>query len=80
MSLESRLAKLEQLRARRRAQKRYDPERDGPLVIVLEPGDQDPVLQPGWKPLIIDCRGTDGPGEGGGLRDVVRLDPEDGKL
>lgn len=74
MSLESRLAKLEQ----RRMQTGYDPERDGPMTIILREGDPDPVLPPGHKPrIILDFRGRDTADIPGPGVTHLRFPPED---
>ncbi len=51
MSLEGRIATLEEA-SRRRARREVGYQ----LVLILRPGDPDPEIPEGCRPLVIDCR------------------------
>jgi hypothetical protein len=72
--LERRVAKLEEI-ARNRGG--LDP--SWPLVVILRPGDPDPEIPEGCRPLVIDCRNGGPEPARGTIRGVI-VDPQDLRL
>lgn len=72
--LERRVAKLEEIARNREG---LDP--SCRLVVILRPGDPDPEIPEGCRPLVIDCRHGEPEPERGTIRGMI-VDPEDLRL